>query len=476
MSAASNVRWIAVTQVVKIGSQLVNMFVLTRLIPPSEYGLMAMAGIATNLAFILRDMGTAAAIIQKPELHENDSSSVFWLNMIGGLMLMLMLWLAAPFMASTFHEPRLTEVLWVLAITFPIAASSMVHQALLERVSRFRLIAGIESAASLLSLVIALLMAFRGAGVWSLTAQAVMTAACTTLLLWRYSPWRPKMLFDRASVRSVFSFSGAMAGNQMAAYVFRNADSFVVGKMLGATILGNYSLAYKLMLFPVQNISWVAVRSLFPVMSRRQDDQAYLASLSLRSLRLISFVAAPMMFGVASLSDLFVTVFLGPKWSLVGDILLFLGLVGYLQVITSIAAPVFMALGKTGWMLRLSLIGTPLYVIGYVLGARQGGAEGLAMAYLAVSIVMAFPTFHFACRLIGVRLKQFLSALLPSLLSGVAMMFCILACRAHIAATGTSLFVLLAGIGLLFWLMTVVLFQRTAAKEFFRLAFKRIKK
>ncbi|HZG21279.1 MAG TPA: lipopolysaccharide biosynthesis protein [Herbaspirillum sp.] len=476
MSAASNVRWIALTQFVKIGSQLVNMFVLTRLIPPSEYGLMAMAGIATNLAFILRDMGTAAAIIQKAELHDNDSSSVFWLNMIGGLVLMLLLWAVAPGMSATFSEPRLTQVLWVLAITFPVAASSMVHQALLERVSRFRLIAGIESAASLLSLVIALLMAFQGAGVWSLTAQAVITAVCTTLLLWRYSPWRPKMIFDRASIRSVFSFSGAMAGNQMAAYVFRNADSFVVGKMLGATVLGNYSLAYKLMLFPVQNISWVAVRSLFPVMSRRQDDQAYLSSLTLRSLSLISFVAAPMMFGVASLSDLFVAVFLGPKWALVGDILLFLGLVGYLQVITSVAAPVFMALGKTGWMLRLSLIGTPLYVLAYVLGARQGGVQGLALGYLAVSVVMAFPTFYFACRLIAVGLKDFLVALLPSLLSGVGMMLFVMFCRHRVPATGTLLFALLAGAGALFWLITVALFQRAAAREFFRLAFKRIKK
>lgn len=284
------------------------------------------------------------------------------------------------------------------------------------------------------------------------------------------------MIFDRASVRSVFSFSGAMAGNQLAAYVFRNADSFVVGKMLGAAILGNYSLAYKLMLFPVQNISWVAVRSLFPVMSRRQDDQPYLSSLTLRSLGLISFIAAPMMFGVASLADLFVAVFLGPKWSLVGDILLFLGLVGYLQVITSVAAPVFMALGKTGWMLRLSLVGSPLYVLAYILGARQGGAQGLAIGYLAVSMVMALPTFHFACRLIGVGLKQFLSALLPSLLSGVAMMLFIMLCRSRIAATGTLLFGMLTGAGFLFWLVTVALFQRAEAKEFFRLAFKRIKK
>jgi PST family polysaccharide transporter len=476
MSAAANARWIALTQLVKIGSQLVNMFVLTKLIAPLDYGLMAMAGVATNLAFILRDLGTAAAIIQKADLSEADTSSVFWLNMAGGALLMLALWIVAPLMSSMFAEPRLTNVLWVLALTFPLAASSTVHQALLERVSQFRLIAGIESASSLLSLLIALALAFHGAGVWGLVAQALMMTSITTLLLWWYSSWRPSFVFDRASLRSVFSFSGSMAGHQMASYLFRNADSFVVGRLLGATVLGNYSLAYKLMLFPVQNISWVAVRSLFPVMSRRQDDKEYLADLTLRSIKLVSFISAPMMFGVAGVSDLFVHLFLGSQWYLVGQILALLSFVGYVQVITSIASPVFMSLGKTSWMLRISLVGTPLHILAFVTGALLDGVRGLAIGYLIASLLMALPVFYFCCQTLSIPLHKLTWALLPSVLSSAAMVLCITMCRDSMHVSGYLLFFSLTALGVVSWLAMVALFQRSEARDFMNLAFRRIKK
>lgn len=477
MSAAANARWIALTQVVKILSQLVNMFVLTRLIAPSEYGLMAMAGVATNLAFVLRDMGTAAAIIQKAEISQADTSSVFWLNMAGGTLLMVALFATAPLLSATFNEPRLTEVLWILSLSFPIAASSTVHQALLERVSRFRMIAGIESASSLLSLLIALVLAYRGLGVWSLIAQALLMAACTTVLMWWFSPFRPKALFDREALRGVFKFSGSMAGHQLASYLFRNADSFIVGKMLGITVLGNYSLAYKLMLFPVQNISWVAVRSLFPVMSRRQDDRAYMAALTLRSLKLVSFISAPIMFGVAGVSDLFVDSFLGPKWALVGGILTFLAMVGYVQVISSIASPVLMALGKSDWLFRMSMVGTPLHIIAYVAGAWIDGARGLAIAYLVAAIMMALPGFYLAGKLLSIRLADFLLSLLPSALSGLAMAVLLQLARKQLPQySGHLLFAILVGAGILFWALMVALFQRREASEFIQLAFRRLKK
>lgn len=477
MSAAANARWIALTQVVKIASQLVNMFVLTRLIAPSEYGLMAMAGVATNLAFVLRDMGTAAAIIQKAEVSDADTSSVFWLNVAGGTLLMVLLFATAPLLADTFHETRLTEILWVLAFSFPIAASSTVHQALLERVSRFRLVAAIESVSSLLALVVALVLAYRGLGVWSLVAQALLTAACTTILMWWSSPFRPKAVIDREALRGVFKFSGSMAGHQLASYLFRNSDSFIVGKMLGSTVLGNYSLAYKLMLFPVQNISWVAVRSLFPVMSRRQDDIPYMAGLTLRSLKLVSFISAPIMFGVAGVSDLFVEAFLGPKWSLVGGILTFLAMVGYVQVISSIASPVLMAMGKSDWLFRMSMVGTPLHIAAYIIGAMADGARGLSIAYLVAAIMMAAPGFYLSGKLLSIKLRAFVISLLPSVLSGLAMALGLQLARQHLPQySGHLLFVLLVGAGILFWAVTVVLFQRREAGEFIQLAFRRIKK
>lgn len=202
-----------------------------------------------------------------------------------------------------------------------------------------------------------------------------------------------------------------------------------------------------------------------------------MAALTLRSLKLVSFISAPIMFGVAGVSDLFVDSFLGPKWALVGGILTFLAMVGYVQVISSIASPVLMALGKSDWLFRMSMVGTPLHIIAYVAGAWIDGARGLAIAYLVAAIMMALPGFYLAGKLLSIRLADFLLSLLPSALSGLAMAVLLQLARKQLPQySGHLLFAILVGAGILFWALMVALFQRREASEFIQLAFRRLKK
>lgn len=151
MGLLSNTKWVALSQGIKVGVQLLNIVVLARLIPPAEYGLMAMALVVTNFAGLVRDLGTAAAIIQKKNLQERTVNAIFWLNVCMGITIAIIIVLSSPVISMVFHEQRLVMVLCLLSISFPLASTASAHLALLEKKSRFKEIAFIEISSSVVA-------------------------------------------------------------------------------------------------------------------------------------------------------------------------------------------------------------------------------------------------------------------------------------------------------------------------------------
>jgi O-antigen/teichoic acid export membrane protein len=397
MSAISNARWLTLSQASRVILQMISLFILSRLLQPSEYGLLAMATVATNFAFLLRDMGTGAAVVQKENLTEETKSTVFWLNVAMGFLLTLALLIAAPFMASYFRIDKLAAVLCLLSIVFPITSASAVHQSLLERRSGFKTLARIEITSAVLGLIVAITLAYLGFGVYSLVWNTLASAICASLQLWAVSPWRPKKIWDAAELRSLWGFSGNLTGFNFINFFARNADSIVIGRVLGSVQLGIYGQAYKVMMFPLQSMSYVAGRALFPVMSRQQADRPKMAHLYFRSLRLIATLTAPMMAGLWLLREPFVAIALGPRWTQVPIVLAWLAPVGFLQSLISTTGSVFMSTGRTDLLMRLGLLGSVLQVGSFFIGVNWG-IEGVACCYLIANILNGIPHFYFALR------------------------------------------------------------------------------
>jgi O-antigen/teichoic acid export membrane protein len=416
----SNTRWVALSQGARVVSQLVSMTVLARLLAPGAYGLMALAAIVTNLAYLFRDMGTAAALIQARKVSPTMASTVYWTNLGLGLLIGIGIAAAAPLAAQVFREPQLAAVLYLLALVFPITGASVVHQALLERESQFAVVAGAEIAASLAGLAAALWLAWRGAGVFSLVAQMIVSAAVSTTIIVLRSSFRPGRHWNLDEFKSIARFSGNLSLFNVVLYVSRNADSMVVGRILGTAALGVYAMAYRLMLFPLQNMTFVASRVLFPVMSRNQGSAAEMAGLYLRSLAFIAFLSAPLMAGLFALREPFVHAMLGARWQASITLLGWLAPVGFIQSLVSSTGTVLMARGSTDLMLRLGVLGAVLQVGAVVIGARWG-TEGVAAAYLAANLVNAVPALYFSTRLIGVGVGALLRAIAPAMAAALLM-------------------------------------------------------
>ncbi len=421
MSAMSNARWLILIQAFRIGVQLLGLAVLTRLLPPSDYGLIAMAFTATNLASLLRDLGTSSAIIQKKVLTERIRSTVFWLHLSMGSALALALVSASGLLAGAFKQPALADILCLLALTFPMGGLSAVHLALLERESRFQTLARIEVVASSTALAVAIFSAYHGAGVYSFVWQSFTITALYVVQPWLSLKWHPRFIWDASEIRDLFSYSGNLSAFNLINFVARNADSMIIGRFLGPVALGSYSMAYKLMLFPLQNLSFVAGRAMFPVLSRQQDSNASVGALYQRAVAMVAAVSVPMMAGLFVLREPLSRIAFGPQWGDVPQVIAWLAPVGALQGIVSTTGSLFMAKGRTDTLFRLGLLSAVLMVAGFVLGL-PGGVTGVAAFYALANLVSFVPSTLLACRLIDLPYTRFLGGLLPSLIGSAVML------------------------------------------------------
>lgn len=393
----------------RVLSQLASVTVLARLLPPEAYGLMAMAMVVANLAYLFRDMGTAAALIQAQDISEAMVNTVHWTNVGLGLVIGVLIAGFAPLVSSAFRQPDLIPLLYVLALVFPISSIGVTRQALLERESKFSRVAKVEVSATTAGLLSAILLALLGAGVFSLAMQILVPAIVSTIMLYAVSSYKPLMRWRRRELLSILGFSGNLSLFNCVNYVSRNADSMVIGRLLGAAALGTYSLAYRLMLFPVQNMTSVATRALYPVMSRNQTSIEEMARLYLKSVGFIVFLTAPLMAGMFVLREPLVQLLFGEKWHAVPNVLVWLAPAGFIQSVVSTTGAIFMARGRTDLLLRLGVLGAIVQVSAFLLGSRWG-VEGVAECYLAANILNAVPVLYFTGRLIGIDLHTLFGA------------------------------------------------------------------
>lgn len=420
MSAFSNARWVGTIQAARVGSQLLSLLVLSRLLAPSDFGLIAMTLTITNFAMLIRDLGTGAAIVQNATLKPTTTLTAHWSNCIIGLALGLLLIALALPIAGFFQSAEVQPLLQLLALTFPILGSTTVHQALLERASRFALLARIEIVSIVLGFVVAVCAAVAGLGAYSFVLQALTVAIVSAVQMWIASDFRPTWYWGREPARQLWQFSGNLLGFNVVNYFARNADAIIVGRVLGAGTLGAYSVAYRLMLFPLQNLTYVAARALLPVMSRSQDALPKLGEMYLRTLSVIAFFTAPLMTGLFVLRVPFVDVVLGEGWALVAIITAWLAPVGFLQSLVSVGGTIFAALGRTEILFRLGVFSAVLHVSAFLLGARHG-ISGVAASYLIASVINAAVCFHVLFGLLQLKRSRLMATVAPAVIRSLIM-------------------------------------------------------
>jgi O-antigen/teichoic acid export membrane protein len=465
-SAASNVRWVGITQAGRVGIQLVSVVVFSRLLAPSDYGLMAMAAVVINFGGLFRDMGTSAALIQRKDLAPDLLDTVFWLNVILGLVVGIFVAILAPVAAWVFSADALTAVLLALSVIFPIASTTAPHLALLERHSEFRSIAWVEVSSGVTGLVAGIIFALIGGGVYSLVLQGVLTAAVSAIQFWRMSKWRPGTSWHSDEIKKIWHFSSNLVAFNVVNYFVRNGDSALVGRYLGAVSLGWYSAASRLLLFPTQNLTLVLGRALLPVYSRRQESLAEIATLYLRTLRLIAAVSAPMMFGLWAVRAPFVAVLLGPKWLPIAEILAWFAPMAFFQSLSSTTGTILSAIGRTDTLRTLGIVNSTL-LLGAFIAGLQFGLFGLVIAYFFATLILTVSTMHITLTQVNSSLIEMVRRIAAPSVCAAAMAGTIALIEGYLPSGVSNLFRLLflVPIGVMVYFGLIFIFAKSLVQE-----------
>ena len=427
--------WSAIARIGTQGATLGTTAVVARLVAPEAYGLVGMAQLLMGLLVLLRDLGTASALVQRKELNEELLSSVFWLNVLLSSFGAAAAWIAAPFAAAVFHSPEVTSIVRALSLSIILTGISAVHGALLLRRMNFRAIAIAEITGAAAGGVLAITLAFWGAGVWSLVASAVANAVLSSILLIAAASWRPSLMLRADRLKAVARFSLNLTGFNLVNHAARNVDNALIAHFLGASQLAFYSIAYTLMLFPVQNIAQLLTRVLFPALSELQDDEQRFRSTYLRACAAIALVTFPMMVGLALLARPFVLVVLGYGWLPAVPVITVLAPVGMAQSIMTTTGQIYTAKGRTDLLLRWGLIASTVFVAGFALGLPWG-IVGVASSYAITTALLIVPVFVVPFRLAGITLGALWAAVWPALKCSAAMLAVVAVARQFTAGMG----------------------------------------
>ncbi len=399
----------------RLGSQALQFLaslVLARLIAPTEFGLVASVLVFTQFALIFFELGLGAALVQLRDLRQQDLATVFWINALGGLVFAGLLALCAPLIAGFYGEPGLRGVVLVVSLTFTLNLG-VCHLALLQRAMRFKQIALAELTAAATGFAVTIALAVAGLGVYALAIGPVVQSVTMTILLWSLVRWRPHHFVVRASVVRIRRFSAGMLGFNVVNYWGRNADNLLVGRFVGAEALGFYNRAFNLMTLPVQQLSQVLGRVMFPALVAMREDKARMAAAYRRTVASINAVSVPVLVGMTAVAPALVPALWGQRWTPTVPLLMVICMAGVPQAMATSVGWIYQSQNRTTTMFAVGSVSAAAGVLAMVVGLRWG-ALGVAVAVLLRSWLLLLPTLHFATRLIDLRARRVVADTLPT--------------------------------------------------------------
>ena len=296
------------------GVTFIVSIVLARLLDPTVYGTVALVTIFTTIMQVFVDSGMGNALIQKKDADDLDFSSVFYFNMAMCSVLYLIMFFAAPFIASFYRMPELTAIVRVLSFVVVISGVKNVQQAYVSRHLMFKRFFFSTLGGTIGAAVIGIAMAYLGFGVWALVAQMLFNAAVDTTILWITVKWRPKKMFSFQRLKSLFSYGWKLLASSLIDTVYNDLRQLIIGKKYSSGDLAYYNQGKKFPQLIVTNINTSIDSVLLPTMSKAQDDMAAVRSMTRRAIKTSTFLMMPAMIGLAVCAEPLVQLILTEKW------------------------------------------------------------------------------------------------------------------------------------------------------------------
>lgn len=390
------IKWVTLSILFVQATRLITTIVLTHLLDPRMFGLLAMAVLTIDILGTMRHLGFGAAYIQRPEKEGEPphlaADTLFWLVLAVNGTLFAAAWLATPFIAGFFRTEELESILRLMFTVFLLEALSAVPNVDLQKRMEFKKQASCEIAHGMAYPLIGVTLAAAGAGVWSLVYAVLGSRLVFTIMIVKVGRWIPRFSFSRSVAAELFHFGKYMWGHMILTKVARALDKAVIGRFYGAVSLGFYSMAYSLCDMPSSQLSVLVNKIAFPAFSKVQDDLARLRRGFLQMLSHVSLVSIPMMVGLLAVSDQLPGTVFDTRWAPMVPYVRVLAFYGMVMSISAVTGPLFMAIGRPKVVLFVSI---PQYALKIVLLIVLMRFDELGICYAVVIPWALFSVVYF---------------------------------------------------------------------------------
>lgn len=376
-------------QGLRIIVQSASLVLLSRLLSPEDFGLVASVTAFTGFADILRDFGLSSAAVQAKRLTGAQRSNLFWLNSATGVLAAGLVLACAVPIADLYHEPRTIDITRALALVFVVDGLANQFRAEVNRRLQFGRLAIADVGSQTAAGIVAITLAAIDPGTAALIAMPITQAVVELVILLFAARWRPGWPQRGAQMRPLLSFGISLFFVQLLTYGSRNADNVTVGKRFGASALGIYSRAFQLLELPLNQLSGPITSVALPVLSRLQDDYTRLLAFVRRGQNLLMQITLLALTVAAAQAPVLVPGVLGEQWRASVPIFQILAVGGVFQTSGYATYWLYLATGNSAANLHYSLIIRPLTVLCIVVGSVWG-VTGVAWGF-TVSLVAAWP-------------------------------------------------------------------------------------
>lgn len=399
---------------------LIGLTLLARLLAPREFGLLAFA--LTYIVYVdtIADLGSGTALVYWPDRRDDAAQVTFLINVAAGIFWCGVTVVLAPFIAGLFNAPQGTDIVRALSFTFFIKYLGNTHEALMRKDLLLGVAAVPDVAMAVVKMAVAVALAWRGFGAWSLVWAHLAGLIVWTSLLWILMPWRPSLSVPRDLFGPMLAYGRGIIFVNVLSAIQRQSDLLMISRWQGLTALGLYQLAGKIPEATVAMIYRVASRVLLPAFSRISAAGENPKRVYLAAARYVGTASFPVACGIAVLAEPLVLLFFGSQWVEAAPIVSALAILSGIRAVAVHPGDVLKATGRVGLLARLGFVRVAMIVVAVVVAARFS-ALAVAIALVIVDGLALFMVFTVTSRAIGVSLIEVARAFAPSLTAAAGM-------------------------------------------------------
>jgi O-antigen/teichoic acid export membrane protein len=409
----------------------ITLIILARLLTPSDFGIVAIAGLFTTILEPFRDFGLKQAIVHRKERLEESYTTAFTLRLIVSSFLFILVFLLAKQWANFFNDPKIASVVRIFSILLILDNFSFVPDTRLTKELRFKSLVIPDFLGRFIYSAVAIFLALNGYSFWSLIYGKLIQSVVMSISFWIILPWSIHLKLDKEIAKGLIGYGKYVLGTAMITIAMFNLDNAVIGKIIGSTALGYYLIAFRWADFSTLHITNTFHNVLLPTYSLINDDVPRLRKAYLKSLKYSSMVAIPVTFGTFAIAPEFVINVLGEKWSPAVLPLRILCIYGLFHSINATTGSLFYAIGKPKTSTFLIGIKFVLMILLIVPMTKLYGLIGVALLVSFLSILIFPINFSFILKYLVIKKKELSEILFPPTTSAIIMLFFIMILKSY---------------------------------------------